>query len=99
VIILLLSGAVAIKNKLFPPPPQQSGTTSTVGTVEAGGHVENITYQSPTLKQGIYGEISSNDFGVGIFKEVHSNIDLSIGIEKDFDEDELEVKVQSRFKF
>jgi len=98
VMLLLLSGIVKVKEALF-PSKQQAGTTSTIGKVESGGVVKNITIQSPKLKQGIYGELSSNDFGVGIFKEVMPNIDISLGVEKDFDEDEIEAKVQTRFKF
>lgn len=97
VILLILSGVRAAWVAFFPPPP--SGTVSTIGKVEAGGIVKNITIQNPRLKQGIYGEVSSNDFGVGVFKEVTPNIDASLGIEKDFDGEEIEAKVQLRFKF
>lgn len=97
VIILLLAGLRAAWLAVFPPP--SNGTNTTIGRVEAGGTVKNITIQSARLKQGIYGEVSSVDFGVGVFKEVASNIDISVGIEKDFDDEEVEPKVQARFKF
>lgn len=97
VIILLLAGVRAAWVALFPGPG--SGTSTTIGRVEAGGTVKNITIQNPRLKQGIYGEVSSVDFGVGIFKEVAPNIDISLGVEKDFDDEEVEPKVQARFKF
>lgn len=97
VILLLLSGARAAWLAFFPAPP--SGTTSTIGKVEAGGIVNNTTIQAPRLKQGIYGDLSSNGFGVGVFKEMTPNIDASIGVEKDFDDEEIEAKVQLRFKF
>lgn len=100
VVLLVLSGAVAVKNALFPPPPKNSGTTSSIGKVEAGGVVKNITIQSPKLQQGIYLRGASDRASVGVFKEVMSNIDISLGAGKDYDdEDGAFVEVEARFKF
>lgn len=97
VIFLVLAGANALFEKFFPPKP--NGSSTAIRKVESGANVQITNNNSPVLKQGIYGELSSADFGVGVFKEVMPNIDLSLGIEKDYDEDELEFKVQTRFKF
>lgn len=76
----------------------KNGSTKTsIGYVEKGATV-NIN-PSQQLKQGIYGELSSRDFGIGVFKEVMPNLDISIGIEKSFDDEEVEANVQTRFKF
>lgn len=82
-------------------PTKKPATSTTNATVEKGGvaNITNINNPTAELKQGIYGEVSSKDFGVGVFKEMTPNIDLSLGVEKNFDNDELKFKVQTRFKF
>jgi hypothetical protein len=98
---LIIFSVYSTAKEHFFPDKKPATSTTTTGNVEAGGTVQvtNVNNPLPDLKQGIYGELSSKDFGVGVFKEMTPNIDLSLGVEKEFDTDELEFKVQTRFKF
>lgn len=99
VVLLIANGALSIYERFFPRKSQ--ATQASRVTVKDGGvaTITNVTNTTQELHQGIYGELSSNSFGVGVFKEVMPNIDISLGISKPYDEDELEFEVQTRLKF
>lgn len=96
---VLVFGGLSLWDRFF-PKKQQATSTTTVGTVEAGGvsTITNINNPLPDLKQGIYVRAASDRASIGVFKEVMSNIDISIGGGKDYDDKEF-VEIEARWKF
>lgn len=99
ILVLLVFGGLSLWNRFF-PKKQQTTSTTTVGTVEAGGTstITNINNPLPDLKQGIYIRGASDRASVGVFKEVMPNIDVSIGGGKDYDDKEF-IEIEARYKF
>lgn len=82
---------------------KDSPTSSTPINIAKGATVGDIRIvnknDSSSLKQGVYGRLSSLRAGIGVFKEVMPNIDVSVGGSKTYDDDTFEVEVETRFKF
>ena len=97
--VVLFAGVMKIVNHFFPKKQQVTSTTRT--NVASGGvaNITNINNSTPETKQGVYGRLSSTRAGVGVFKEVTPNIDVSLGGSKKYDSNEFDVEVETRLKF
>ena len=96
---LLLSGVFAVYRHFFPTKKQ--ATSSTTTTVGSGGtaNITNINNPLADLKQGIYWRLASDRGSIGVFKEVMSNIDVSVGAGKDWQDGKEFIEVETRYKF
>ena len=93
--------AIVFTIQSFFPKRKQATSSTAIKTIEAGGtaNITNINNPLPDLKQGIYGRLASDRGSIGVFKEVMSNIDVSMGAGKDWDEDDYFIEVETRYKF
>ena len=99
--LLVGVGGYAIFRHFFPEKKQ--ATSSTPINIARGATVGDIRIinknNEQNLKQGIYGRLSSVRVGLGVFKEVTPNIDISLGANKKYNNDEYDFEVETRYKF
>lgn len=99
--LIVWTVVTSVMDRFFPKKHHpEIGNASRV-KVEQGGtaSIVNNNFAAPDLKQGIYGRLSSTGAGIGVFKEVTPNIDVSLGGNKAYDGDEYTFEVETRYKF
>lgn len=99
-IYLIVFGLLSTYRHFFPSSTKPQSAT-TVGHIDSGGvsNVTNIVNQSAKLSQGVYIKGATDRVSGGVFRELNSMIDVSIGGGKDFNRDDAFLEVETRVKF